>query len=303
MMSLRTLALFYFAFSIAGCSFTNTTGNPAGAVIGGAAGAGGAALLGANKVGVAVAGVAGAGLGYYVTTLGAAAEGVRQAGGQVYTLGELVTIVIPSDKLFDVNTSDLLPEADPILDSALAVINRYPDHNVMISGNTSGFSIPRYEQKLSEARARQVAAYFWSKGISDFKYQSIETRRLIYVGFGDAFPIANNIKANSLRQNSRIQITLYPSHLDQQNKCFRAFHDVGAINDDLPETRPQNFRGMDLKGEIQDPPQRYIRRDPPRPAAPLENETIGNYNNDSSAFHTSTGKVEVKQGAYTGKDD
>jgi len=248
------------------------TGSAAGTAIGAGFGAGLMALLHAPQELIVAGGIGGAGIGYYVTSLRFASGGIMQAGGDVFTLGDSIAIEIPSDKLFDVGSSEILPEAYPILDSAISVLNRSPCNNILISGSTSGFGSTKYEQKLSEDRAREVAGYLWANGINGFQDQSIKLRKLIYVGYGSYFPIANNITSKGIRQNSRIQITAYPTkaqlHLD---KRFKVFNNIGSMDqapltqkeppydytrdfsgDTLPEgyNNPQNTTyGPSLKGE------------------------------------------------------
>ena len=258
-MFLKRITAFLLSFTLllsqTSCSYNpfssnnELTGSPAGAVGGGIVGAGSAALLGAQKWAIALSGLGGAALGYYVTTVNFASGGIVKAGGQVYSVGDYVTIEIPTDSIFDDNSSDLLPEAVPALDSTISVLEHYPNNNIIVSGNTSGYGAKRYELRLSEARARQVAAYLWSHGISAFKASDVTlpTRRLMYVGYGNYFPIANNIKAASIRQNSRIQITSFPSLRDLK-LCpdQKVFANIGAYKDessDPPEPTGNAFRG------------------------------------------------------------
>lgn len=211
----------------------HTTGNPAGAVVGAAAGAGGVALFSSSKPFMIAAGIGGGMMGYYVTTLTYDAGGVTRGGGQVYKVGDYVGIEIPTDKLFEPNTADFLPQAGPILDSAAAVLQRYPNNNIIISGNTSGFARARWERRLSEERAERVSAYLWNAGVNSFKDHSNETRRLNYVGYGNFFPIANDYTNDGIRANSRIQITSYPSNCDLQlDQRSLATRNVGALDDD-----------------------------------------------------------------------
>ncbi|OGT61632.1 MAG: hypothetical protein A3F14_02310 [Gammaproteobacteria bacterium RIFCSPHIGHO2_12_FULL_43_28] len=216
------LALIGFAqLLLMSCSYNpfisnnHTTGSPVGAGVGALTGAGAVAALGGPKPLMAFAGIGGGALGYYVTTLRYDSSGVIDAGGQVYKNGQYVGIYIPTDSLFEVNTAEFTENAEPILDSVVAVLNRYPNNNILISGNTSGFNRPQREQVLSQKRAREVAAYLWKAGINEFRSQSIEpSRKLKYVGYGDYFPIANTYTNKGIRQNSRIQITSYPSRRD-----------------------------------------------------------------------------------------
>lgn len=204
---------------LTGCTYNpfiannHTTGNPLAAAIGAGAGAGGVALLGGSKATMVLAGIAGGAIGYYVTTLRYAAGGVLHGGGKVYKIGDYLGIYIPTDSLFEPNTADFLPQAPPILDSAVAVLKRYPDRSILISGNTSGFYRARWEQSISEQRAQKVAAYFWSAGINQSNAR-LSFINLTYVGHGDYFPIANKIRNDSIRESSRIQITSYPPYCD-----------------------------------------------------------------------------------------
>src|SRR5579872_4352320 len=245
----RYFFIFAFLLALEGCSFNDLTGSPGPAVAGGAAGAGSAALLGGSKYTIALAGIGGAALGYYVSTLTFAAGGVTQAGGQVYTLGDYVTIEIPTDRIFEDNSAELLPEADPVLQSTVEVLKRYPNNNILVSGNTSGYGTQRWELTLSERRARQVAAYLWAHGVSSFRGTSdydpsAPLRTLSYVGYGNFFPISNNIKAASIRENSRIQITAYPSQ-GQLKLCKdqKIFANIGGLQEPLDPPGPVSSNG------------------------------------------------------------
>lgn len=213
------------------------TGNYVGPLIGGAAGAVIPGLFGASKTYMFAGGLAGAGLGYYFTSLRFDASGIIHAGGHVYTQGQMVTIEIPSDHLFEVNTAEFLPGTEPILDSIVNVLSRYPGNNIMISASTSGSGPARYEQALSEERARQIAGYTWAHGVVGATEQNVgsvrfDKKRFIYVGYGDLFPVANHIRLKGIRQNSRIQITAYPTAAQLRlDGCFSVFTNIGGTNE------------------------------------------------------------------------
>jgi hypothetical protein len=223
---------------LSGCAYSpfsstnHLTGSPLGVAIGAGIGGGSVAALGGTKPLIGFAAITGGVIGYYVTTLRYDSGGIMQVGGQVYKIGDFVGIYIPSDKLFEPNTADFLPQAIPILDSTVAVLNRYPGNNIIISGNTSGFSRSTWEQRISEERAKKVSAYLWRAGINQFKEQTTNMRQLNYVGYGDYLPISNDYTNDGIRQNSRIQITSYPTTCDLGlDKRSVAFHNFGKPND------------------------------------------------------------------------
>ena len=240
----KFFVIFTLMLTLTACSYNplsdsnHNTGSPVAAATGGAVGLGAAAAAGIEYwPALAAATIGGASIGYYVSTLRFSASGIVHSGGQVYQLGDYVTIEIPADILFDTNSADLLPEAEPVLLSARDVINRYCCQSILISGNSSGIATTRYERKLTEARASVVASFLWANGVNGFQKNSNETRKLDYVGYGNYFPIAHNLNNDSLRANSRIQITLYPT--DDQlliDKKHRVFANMGEIGDPPPRT-------------------------------------------------------------------
>lgn len=220
---------------LSGCNTNHPTGSASSTLIGAGIGAGGVGLFGGSKAAMVLGGLGGGAVGYYVSTLRYDSGGVIRGGGEVYKKGDFIGIYIPTDQLFEPNTAEFLPQATPILDSAADVLRRYPNNNILVSGNSSGFGRPRWEQRLSEQRAKAVAGYFWNQGINEFREHSIDdSRKLNYVGYGDYFPLSSNYTNDGIRTNSRIQITSYPSYADLGlSKCQVAFRNIAETKDTL----------------------------------------------------------------------
>lgn len=232
---LTSVSLIFAVFLLTGCNTHHPTGSATGALIGAGVGAGSVALLGGSKSLMVGAGLGGGAIGYYVTTLRYDSGGVIQSGGKVYRVGDTLGIYIPGDALFEPNTAEFTPEAPAILDSVADILQRYPDNNVIISGNTSGFGTSKWEQHLSQKRAQKVSSYLWNAGINDFKHHSIETRKLTYVGYGDYFPISSTLTNKGVRENNRIQITSYPSRGDvYKDARYKDAPNVGCMKDSEP---------------------------------------------------------------------
>jgi hypothetical protein len=255
---LKILALLLCAlFATTSCApitedSNNNTGNPVALIGGAAAGAGTTAAFNASVPVIAGAGVAGAGLGYYLSTLRFASGGIIKLGGQVYTIGDYVIIDLPTDNMFDTNTTEFLPGADLALDGAVAVLKRYPHHNIIISGNTSGYGSTVYQKHISQERAGMVASYLWAHGITDSGVKPFQDtsanggRDLIYVGYGNNYPIANDLRIHSIRSNSRIQIVAFPKdevlHWNTLSRSrFKPFKNVGSVNEAPPPAPPAAF--------------------------------------------------------------
>jgi len=234
MMKRKAVTLLASVLFLSACNTNHPTGSATGALIGAGAGTGIMAALSSSKPLMVLGGLGGGAIGYYVTTLRYDSGGVVQSGGQVYTIGQRVGIYLPSDQLFEPNSAEFLPEASPILDSAAAVLQRYPNNNILISGNTSGIGRPGWEKQLAMKRAQKVSAYLWNAGINNFKDPTNDMRKLNYVGYGNFFPIASDQTNAGIRQNNRIQINSYPSDCDLQlSKSDQAVHNIGAIDSEF----------------------------------------------------------------------
>ena len=147
--------------------------------------------------------------------------------------------------LFAANTAEFLPQAHNTLDSVVEVLSRKPDNNIIISGNTSGFSAYPREQRLSQQRAKAIAAYLWVSGIEQFKNQSNDMRKLRYVGYGDYFPISSDLTNKGLRENSRIQVTSYPCSGELRPDEHK-ISDVNIAGDDRTPTPGGDACGRNL---------------------------------------------------------
>jgi outer membrane protein OmpA-like peptidoglycan-associated protein len=237
----RPLAAALCALAFTACSFNpfisnnHTTGSATGTAIGAGIGAGTVAVFGGSKTMMVVGGIGGGALGYFFTSLSYDAGAITQVGGDVYILGDYIGIYLPTDQVFEANTAELLPGATDILNSVVTVLQRKPDNNIMISGNTSGFDRPCRELRLSQKRAKVVAAYLWSSGIQQFQDRSDDTRKFNYVGYGDYFPIASDHTNNGIRKNSRIQITSYPPCAELRESGHKInMNKIASLDNDHP---------------------------------------------------------------------
>jgi OmpA-OmpF porin, OOP family len=99
---------------------------------------------------------------------------------------------------FDFNKYNIKPEWRVVLDEGVATLTRRPDMKIMIEGHTDSIGTIRYNQKLSERRAKAVFDYFVAKGISASRMQTI--------GYGKTEPKASNATAEGRAINRRVEL-------------------------------------------------------------------------------------------------
>ncbi len=192
--------------SLSGCSNLNKKekgaiiGASAGAVIGGVIGnKAGNTALGAI-LGAAVGGAAGAYIGNYMDKQAAEIERDIE-GARVERVGEGIKITFKSGILFDVNKSELKPEAQAELVKLAAILNKYPDTEILIEGHTDSDGGYELNRQLSINRAQSVA--------TDLSTQQVIATRFTVMGYGEGQPIADNSTADGKQQNRRVEIAIF----------------------------------------------------------------------------------------------
>jgi outer membrane protein OmpA-like peptidoglycan-associated protein len=182
------------------------------AVQGGAIGAAGGAVIGGvigNQfgntaagaiIGAAVGGTTGAIIGHHMDKQ---AEEMRRdlENAKIERVGEGIKITFDSGILFETNSSELQPVARGNIESLSEILNRYPDTNILIEGDTDNTGTDEYNQSLSERRAQSVANYQMSLGVTG--------SRISTIGLGELNPIASNETEAGRQQNRRVEIAIF----------------------------------------------------------------------------------------------
>ena len=87
------------------------------------------------------------------------APGFKAPGAELSNLPEPVLLRLPSDVLFDFDSAQLKPDADPLLSQAVGLITKYPEADIHIDGYSDSFGKPDYNSTLSQQRAEAVQAW------------------------------------------------------------------------------------------------------------------------------------------------
>jgi len=208
------------AVALAGCTdpaqFATSSGDQNrtrdGALIGGVLGAaaGLATSDGDNQVRNAAIGAAlGAGVGAAVgNALDRQAADLRaQLGDERITVvntGENLTVTMPQDILFAVDSAELRPTLQQDLRALASNLVAYPASSVDIIGHTDNTGEASYNQDLSARRANAVAGVLTSSGVP--------ASRLRPFGRGEDAPIATNLTPEGQAQNRRVEIIINPTN-------------------------------------------------------------------------------------------
>jgi outer membrane protein OmpA-like peptidoglycan-associated protein len=188
-----------------GCSTSN-------AVKGGAIGVGGGGLIGGligkaagntalgAIIGAAVGGTTGAIIG---NNMDKRAAEMKQdlSGARVERVGEGIKITFDGGILFASNSSELQSSAQSNISTVSRVLNKYPDTNILIEGDTDNQGSDELNQKLSERRAQAVADRIKEMGVAG--------ARVTTVGLGEHNAIASNETASGRQQNRRVEVAIF----------------------------------------------------------------------------------------------
>lgn len=185
-------------------SMSNTQkGAATGAVAGGALGA----LIG-NKAGntavgalagAAIGGVAGGLIGRKMDKQAAEIERTV-AGAEVIKADEGIIVKFDSGILFDFDKTDLKPAAQQNIAKLVESLNSNPDTDILVIGHTDNTGTDKYNQGLSERRAKSVKSFAVSEGLAG--------RRVKTEGRSFHEPIADNGTETGRAENRRVEIVI-----------------------------------------------------------------------------------------------
>jgi len=154
-------------------------------------------------IGAGLGALAGGSIGYYMdrqeARLRAELEGT---GVSVTRRGNNITLNMPGNVTFATDSSDLRPAFFDVLNSVGKVLGEFDQSVVEVAGHTDSTGAESYNQALSERRAGTVASYLQSQGVI--------SQRVITVGLGETWPMANNSSAAGRQANRRVEITMVP---------------------------------------------------------------------------------------------
>lgn len=179
-----------------------------GAVIGGAAGGVAGGVIGKKAgntavgiiIGAAIGGTAGALIG---RRMDKQAEEMRRdlQGAKIERVGEGILITFDSGLLFDVNSFQLKPVTRNNLNKLAEVLNKYDDTDIVIQGHTDSTGSEDLNMTLSENRAKSVSNHLLLQGVA--------SGRLITMGMGEGYPVADNETTTGRQANRRVEVAIF----------------------------------------------------------------------------------------------
>jgi outer membrane protein OmpA-like peptidoglycan-associated protein len=203
--ALVILVAFSLVLMSVGCASWSKTakgaaiGAAGGAVVGGVIGKiAGNTLLGAIA-GAAIGGAAGAFIGRHMDKQAAEMRRDLQ-GAKVDRVGEGIKITFDSGLLFDINKYELRAASRENLTKLAAILNKYPDTNILVEGHTDSTGTREINMPLSENRA---------KAVSDFLAGlSVQSARFTVHGYGPDQPLGDNTTVEGRQTNRRVDIAI-----------------------------------------------------------------------------------------------
>ncbi len=148
-------------------------------------------------------GIVGAGVGAYMDAQEAKLRAELEGTGvRVVREGDNIRLVMPGNITFETDSYNLRSSFYSVLSSVGAVLAKYPDTTIRVTGHTDNTGSRQYNQTLSEQRAQSVADYLVTRQVSRSRMQ--------VQGMGFDQPIADNGTAEGRAANRRVELYILP---------------------------------------------------------------------------------------------
>lgn len=193
---------------LASCATTSSNPNDPyaktkqGAMMGAAAGAIAGLFVGDGELdevlgGAAVGAGLGAGVGLYMDKQQQELEEIENV--EVERIDEeTLRISFESDILFAVDSAVLSNDSRYSLDEFAQVMMEYPKTAILVQGHTDSTGSEDYNLALSERRAKAV--------MNHLAMRQVDQSRMSAIGYGEAYPVADNSTTEGRAQNRRVEI-------------------------------------------------------------------------------------------------
>jgi len=154
-------------------------------------------------IGAGLGALAGGGIGYYMDVQEAKLrQQLRGSGVSVTRSGNQILLNMPGNVTFATASADISASFFNVLNAVATVLKEYAKTTVDVIGHTDSVGSAKYNQQLSERRARSVAEYLAQQGIMP--------QRLLVAGMGETQPIASNSTPEGRSRNRRVTIQITP---------------------------------------------------------------------------------------------
>ncbi len=175
-------------------------GAGAGGAIGGAIGSRSDNTATGAIIGAAIGGTAGALIGKYMDKQAEELEKDLE-GAQVERVGEGIKVTFDSGILYDFDSAQLSESAKENISKLAETLKKYEDTNILIEGHTDSRGDEKYNQRLSERRAKSVT--------DELKKLGIRNVRINEIGYGEEQPVADNSTEEGRRLNRRVEVAIF----------------------------------------------------------------------------------------------
>jgi outer membrane protein OmpA-like peptidoglycan-associated protein len=101
---------------------------------------------------------------------------------------------------FDADSSTIQSASNAVLEEIYDFLSSNQNVIIEIGGHTNSLPEDEYCDRLSTARAKNVAEYLYNKGIPE--------SQISYKGYGKRQPIASNATVDGRKKNQRVEIKI-----------------------------------------------------------------------------------------------
>lgn len=155
-------------------------------------------LIGAG-IGAALGGIAGNQIGQYMDRQEQELKNVLAASeaASIQREQDVLRATFKGEAFFDYDSSALKPGAQAELRRVAEILNKYPQTMIEVGGHTDTQGAEKYNQELSEERAKSVEGALLQNGVA--------AQRIKTVGYGESRPISSDDA-----KNRRVEILIIP---------------------------------------------------------------------------------------------
>lgn len=169
-----------------------------GAGVGAAMGAVATSTVTGAGVGAAIGGAVGLVAGTYRNSKSVIIRELQKQDIQYVSYGDTMSLIIPTDKYFLINSPRLREVYYPGLNNIVRLLKNYPNTPFYVAGFTDDVGTRKHQQLMSQAQADAIITFLWANGIKSYQLKA--------EGYGSNYAVSDNFLIHGSAQNRRVEI-------------------------------------------------------------------------------------------------
>jgi outer membrane protein OmpA-like peptidoglycan-associated protein len=165
--------------------------------------------------GLAIGTITGTAIGLYKDSKRGLLEELRRESIEYVEYGSTMTLIVPTDKYYEFGEPTLNDLQFKGLNAINKLLKHYPKSPIYVAAFSDDVGARGNKRNLTQGRAESMLTFLWGNGF--------KSAQLFSQGYGDDYPIGDNILIHGSAFNRRVEIQFFKCNIAGNSPAVQFF--------------------------------------------------------------------------------